>query len=153
MKLAEGLIIRSDLQTRLDALRQRIQANMLVQEGETPAENPQALLAEAAQTNRELHHMIARIHRTNAHAVVGEKGQTMLDLLMERDRLTVGRKTLQNAIDSANSSQHRYSSAEIRWVKTADIGALQKECDDISAQIRQINLTIQAANWQTELAE
>ena len=40
MKLAEALILRADLQKELMSLKNRINQNLLVQEGEKPSENP-----------------------------------------------------------------------------------------------------------------
>ena len=47
MKLAEALMIRGDLQTKLASLRERIANNAQVDEGDTPREDPQELLAQA----------------------------------------------------------------------------------------------------------
>jgi len=44
MKLAEALILRSDLQTKLASLQQRINNNVLIQEGDQPSEDPEKLL-------------------------------------------------------------------------------------------------------------
>lgn len=52
MKLAEALILRADYQKRLAQLRERIKANARVQEGESPAEEPQALIAETVRVGR-----------------------------------------------------------------------------------------------------
>ncbi|MCD0161136.1 hypothetical protein IHN63_07420, partial [Deinococcus sp. 6YEL10] len=49
MKLAEALIERADLQKRAAQLEERLVKNLLVQEGEAPAEDPQALLREFAE--------------------------------------------------------------------------------------------------------
>ena len=46
MKLAEALSERSDIRTRISALQSRLAANARVQEGERPAEDPKALMAE-----------------------------------------------------------------------------------------------------------
>ena len=46
MKLAEALQERADLQKRIDQLEARIQSSALVQEGETPPEDPLALMEE-----------------------------------------------------------------------------------------------------------
>ena len=40
MKLAEALILRKDLQTRIARIRDRLFANVLVQEGDKPSEDP-----------------------------------------------------------------------------------------------------------------
>jgi hypothetical protein len=47
MKLAEALNARADAQKRLQQIRQRIQSSARHQEGETPPEDPNDLLAEA----------------------------------------------------------------------------------------------------------
>jgi hypothetical protein len=46
MKLAEALILRADLQKRIEQLKQRILNNVMVQEGDEPAEDPSQLLRE-----------------------------------------------------------------------------------------------------------
>ena len=46
MKLAEALIERKDLQNRIDVIQNRLMNNARVQDGETPAEDPMALMAE-----------------------------------------------------------------------------------------------------------
>ena len=44
MKLAEALLLRSDLQTKLASLQQRINNNVLIQEGDELSEDPNALM-------------------------------------------------------------------------------------------------------------
>ena len=46
MKLAEALIARADYQKRNEQLKRRISLNLKIQEGELPAEDPNAMLAE-----------------------------------------------------------------------------------------------------------
>ena len=46
MKLAEALQLRADLQKRMEQLASRLYDNATVQEGDAPAEDPAALLAE-----------------------------------------------------------------------------------------------------------
>ena len=46
MKLAEALQERADLNRKIEELRRRLGSNVLTQEGEPPAEDPAALLAE-----------------------------------------------------------------------------------------------------------
>ena len=41
MKLAEALILRSDLQKRLEQIKDRLKKNILIQEGDSPVEDPQ----------------------------------------------------------------------------------------------------------------
>jgi hypothetical protein len=70
MKLAEALALRADATRRVEQLRQRIAASARFQEGEEPAEDPQALLADVAGTLDELEMLIRRINRTNAASAV-----------------------------------------------------------------------------------
>jgi hypothetical protein len=63
MKLAEALLLRSDLQTKLASLQQRINNNVLIQEGDELSEDPNALMGEAFSVNTELHHLIEKFMR------------------------------------------------------------------------------------------
>ena len=49
MKLAEALILRADYQKRMGHLQNRLMHNAKVQEEQTPAEDPTALLAEVEE--------------------------------------------------------------------------------------------------------
>ena len=150
MKLAEALLLRSDLQTKLASLQQRINSNVLIQEGDQPSEDPNALIKEAFAVNSELYALIQRIHATNAQAQTIQ-GQPLLRVLNARDSLTQQHRILQQAIDSSQRENGRYSSSEIRWIKSISVAELQKQADDISRQLRQSNLEIQASNWQVDL--
>ena len=50
MKLANALSQRAELQTRIHQLETRLYNNAQVQEGESPAEDPQDLLQELVET-------------------------------------------------------------------------------------------------------
>ena len=150
MKLAEALLLRSDLQTKLASLQQRINNNVMVQEGDQPSEDPAALLAEAFQVNQQLHDLIQRIHQTNAQAQTNQ-GHDLLNVLNQRDLLKQQHRILQQAIEHTQRDSSRYSSSEIRWIKAVSVQQLQQQADDISKQIRLNNLEIQASNWQIEL--
>ena len=54
MKLAEALLERSECQERLHVLESRLQANLKIQEGDEPHEDPQALLKEAMEVQERL---------------------------------------------------------------------------------------------------
>lgn len=72
-------------------------------------------------------------------------------MLTERDELAERHRLLQSAIDNSKTEGDRYSYREIKWQKVIDIAALQKQADDISAKMRNLNIELQAANWQIEL--
>lgn len=152
MKLAEALLIRSDMQKKLAQVKERIRNNAKVQEGDTPSEDPNKLIIEASQIISELNDLIERIHRTNAMAITDKK-QSILKLLVERDTLEMRHKLLIDTIEATNSESDRYSHREIKWHVMVSVASLQKQADDIAMRLRQINIIIQSNNWQIELIE
>ena len=152
MKLAEALLIRSDMQKKLAQLKGRIRSNVKVQDGDMPSEDPNALMIDASQIISELSNLIEHIHRTNAIAKT-DKGQSMLTLLVERDTLEMRHKLLIEAIEAADTEADRYSHREIKWNIIVSVAGLQKQADDIAMKLRKINIVIQSNNWQIDLLE
>ena len=152
MKLAEALLLRSDLQKKLLSLQQRIHKNVLVQDGDTPSEDPEQLIDEAVLVNKQLFQLIQKIHQTNAQAHANN-GKASLDILNQRDQLTAEHRIIQQAIDNTQKDTDRYSVREIKWIKAVSVSKLQKQADEISQSLRLINLEIQASNWQIDLKE
>ena len=152
MKLAEALLIRSDMQKKLAQLKGRIKANVKVQEGDTPSEDPNELMTDASQLITELTVLIERIHRTNAIAQT-DKGQSMLTLLVERDTLEMRHKLLIDSIEATQTEADRYSHREIKWNIIVSVASLQIQADDIAMKLRNLNIVIQSNNWQIDLVE
>lgn len=152
MKLAEALIIRRELMRKVASLKSRIAQNAAVQEGDTPSEDPEGLMAEAQSTLVELETLICKINRTNVRTTLPNT-MTMMEALAQRECLIKKHAVLDNTLDTAKVRQHRYSREEIKWVKLLNVKTIQKQADDISGQIRKLNTVIQEANWLTELAE
>ena len=65
MKLAEALLLRAEYRDKLDNLHQRILANLKVQEGDAPHEDPKALLEESMELHRTMCALVQRIDRAN----------------------------------------------------------------------------------------
>ena len=78
MKLAEALQLRADLQKRMEQLASRLYDNATVQEGESPAEDPEALWAEYEDCSSQLEELMARINRTNCETRTAEGTLTEL---------------------------------------------------------------------------
>ena len=152
MKLAEALLIRSDMQKKLTQIEGRIRSNVKVQEGDTPNEDPNTLMIDTSQIITELSVLIERIHRTNAIAKT-DQGQSMLTLLVERDTLEMHHKLLIEAVKATDTEADRYSHREIKWNLMVSVAGLQKQADDIAMKLRKINTVIQANNWQIDLIE
>ena len=149
MKLAEALILRADLQKRLEQLRQRLSANALMQEGEAPAENPEDLLQELERDTKELEVLIYRINLTNASVKRQEK--TLTELLAQREVLALKISILRTTLETASRKVIRGGHSEVKILSTLNVAALQKQADEMSRALRILDTAIQEANWLTEL--
>ncbi len=151
MKLAEALILRADLQKRIDQLRVRLNNNAKVQENDEPSENPEELLNELDNNINQLKILIKQINKTNCVTV--SNGQTLADLIAERDTLTLKSNILRGFLNIAGQRVNLYSTTEIKIMSTVDVPVLQKELDLLSKKIRETDTELQQANWLTELIE
>ena len=149
MKLAEGLSVRKDLQTRIEQLKARLLNNMKVQEGDQPSERPEDLMKELDGCLKQLQDMMFRINATNMHTV--KDGRTLTEMMAAREVLGKRVQILREAFDRATQSQDRYGRNEIKYVITVDIPALRKQIDKYSKQLRELDMEIQALNFATEL--
>lgn len=152
MKLAEALVLRADTQNRIADLRRRLSLVARVQEGDRPAEDPQALLAEMDRALDDLTRLIQRINRTNA-VVELEPGLTIADALALRDTLGTRHTAYRELAQRATVTQDRYSKSEVRFESTVDAGALQQAADRMARDRRDLDTRIQAANWTVDLIE
>ena len=149
MKLAEGLSLRKDLQTRIEQLKTRLLNNLKVQEGDEPAERPDDLMKELDACLNQLEDIMFRINATNMHTV--KDGRTLTAMMAERDVLGKRIQVLRDAFDRASQSQDRYGRNEIKYVTTVDIPRLRKQIDKYSQEFRQLDVAIQALNFATDL--
>ena len=149
MKLAEALLERSDLQKRLSLLESRLCHNARVQEGESPAEDPKALLAELEQVTCRLEELIRAINLTNA--AITDKGESLTALLARRDMLSKKVGIMQNFLSEASATASRATRSEIAIRSTVPVAELRKDTDKLSAELRALDTRIQALNWTAEL--
>ena len=149
MKLAEGLSLRKDLQTRIEQLKARLLNNLKVQEGDEPAERPDDLLKELDACLNQLENILFRINATNMHTL--KDGRSLTAMMAERDVRGKRIQVLREAFDRASQSQDRYGRNEIKYVTTVDIPRLRKQIDKYSQQFRQLDMEIQALNFATDL--
>jgi len=152
MKLAEALVFRADSYKKIAQLKQRLERVVKVQEGETPAEDPQALITELESTLLEQTNWIRLINRTNAVTPFAND-MTIADALAERDRLMQQRKLLSDILEQASIRQDRFSRSEVRYERTIDVAAIQKKIDELSKSYRELDFRVQEMNWKTDLIE
>ena len=151
MKLAEALIIRKDLQKRIQQLEQRIKSNVKVQEDEEPLEDPNELMKELHSCLIQLEKLIGRINLTNINTKNAE-GLSITQLIAKKDTLTMRIGILRNIYSEAVNIMDRYSRTEIRKECVIDVKQLSKQIDDYSARLRKLDMEIQGLNFLTELA-
>ena len=149
MKLAEALVHRGDLQKKLASLRERVSQYATVQQGDKPHEDPEKLLKEAAGVIDELESLVAGINRANLKNKLKD-GRTLTDALAHRDALVQHHSLLTTAITGSTRKPDRYGMSEIKWVSVLKVASLQKQADDVSKKIRELNVSIQEANWQID---
>ena len=151
MKLAEALQERADLNRRIEQLKTRLLHNSLVQDGETPAEDPEQLLRELAECTGRLEYLIARINRTNCATVTD--GETLTDLLARKDTLLLRLAAYRDLVSTASQTARRATRSEIKILSTVDVRQIQRQVDDMSRSLRLLDNKLQSLNWTTNLME
>ena len=152
MKLAEALIQRSDVHTRIQQLRARIRSSAIVQEGEQPPEDPQALLHELQGLTGEFALLTYRINRSNLEAQLSD-GRNLTQAIAERDAIKLRRSVLEEAANAGSAVGARYLRSELRMVPTVNVAQVRGEIDGLAQQYRVLDTQIQAANWAFDLIE
>lgn len=152
MKLAEALNLRADLNIRLNELCNRLNNNARVQEGDTPAEDPQTLLVEIESVADQLTELIQRINKTNL-ATMLESGETLTDALAVRDTLRMKSGIYRALAQHASATQDRYTRYEVKFVPTIDVSETMQHADSLAQAHRELDAQIQALNWGTELID
>lgn len=174
VKLAEALALRGDTQKRIAQLRSRIVANARYQEGDTPSEDVNALLAEAGLAVAELEALVRSINATNSSIALdivpaqptgaGRRRQasgsatasattvTMTDALAKRDSLRLRHAILVQAADAAqDQGMMRQMRSELRQVSAVPVPELRSQADVLAREVRELDALIQQANWSHDL--
>ena len=150
MKLAEALLIRADQKKKILSLRERIAQNALAQEGDAPREDVAEMIAECFAVIAEQQALVLKIDAANAAAKLPD-GRPLTEVLAARDVLMQQHGILKSAVEATHKEADRYSMREIKWVPQIDVAATQKQMEDLSRKIRELNVQVQETNWRTEL--
>jgi uncharacterized coiled-coil DUF342 family protein len=149
VKLAEALQERADLNRNIEQLRSRLANNVIVQENEKPAEDPQALIKELDSAVSRLEELMKRINQTNCMTI--SEGKSITELIAARDALKVKIAVYKDIVSNASQTARRARMSEIKILSAVDVRKLQKKIDDMSKEFRVTDNKIQALNWSTEL--
>jgi hypothetical protein len=152
MKLAEALLERKNLKTKVESLRARAVQNVLVQEGDEPTERPRDLIDELNGAVLELGVLIRRINATNNVTRLPDD-TTISDAIVRRDMLNLRRVALEQVANTAMVRTNRTTRSEVKFVPTVNAAQLRKDVDVLAKKCRELDAQIQAVNWNTELVE
>lgn len=149
MKLAEALQERADLNRKIEQLKARLNNNCLVQEGETPAENPEELLDELNSSALRLEELMAKINLTNCTTKIN--GTSLTELIAKKDRLSLQLQAYREIINEFSRTAYRARGSEIKILPAVKVSELQKKSDELSKELRITDNILQENNWKTEL--
>lgn len=148
MKLAEGLLLRSDLMKKIEQLQNRIRPVLVVSNDRIPQEDPDKLLAQLRNAIQELQSLVIRINKTNNETQVEGEG-LLMEALAKRDALKMLSEKLRNIRYAAQIN----NTGDTELKTTIDIKNLQIEMDQTGRAFRELDSKIQEINWLTELKE
>jgi hypothetical protein len=157
MKLAEALAQRAAAVRRVEQLQARIAGSARYQEGETPPEDASQLLVEAGTALDELESLIRRINLTNTTAIV-DGASTVTEALARRDVMRLRHALLSATADAAPGKGQRMMvlrqlRSELPMLAALPVAQLRAQADELSRQIRDLDVRIQRTNWEVDLLE
>ena len=151
MKLAEALQERADLNRNIEQLQRRLNNNVLVQEGEEPAEDPQKLKEMLDESIARLAYLIKCINQTNCQTIID--GKSLTELIAQKDALSLKIHAYKDIVYTASQSVYRARNTEIKIKQTINVASWQAEIDQMAKNLRLLDNKLQENNWQTDLIE
>jgi hypothetical protein len=145
------------MHSRQNQLIKAVEANARYQEGETPAEDARALLAESLKLADDLAGLCTRINLTNAATPLLADGTTITAGLAKRDALRSKQKILNDALKAATGGSDLYgysrrsTRTELVDKVALDVAALRAQQTEVTRLLRELDNQIQQAGWATEL--
>lgn len=112
LKLAEALQERADLNRNIERLKVRLNNNVLVQEGEETAEDPEKLKQELDRLLERLTYLIAQINRTNCETMID--GQTLTEMIARKDMLSLKIHLYKEIVNVGSQAPYRARNTEIK---------------------------------------
>ena len=151
VKLAEALQERAGLNRSIEQLKSRLNNNVLVQEGEETAEDPEKLKQELDHAIERLAYLITRINQTNSTAKAD--GQTLTELIAKKDALSLKLHIYKDIAYAGSQTSYRARNSEIKIRPAISVAGWQAEIDRMAKELRLLDNKLQETNWSTELIE
>ena len=148
MKLAEGLLLRADLQKKIVQMVNRITPVIKITQGKSPQEDSIKLMAQMRKAIQVFEAIVVRINKTNIGTSLPD-GRNLMGALAHRDALKTMVTHLRTIRQTAQISNHDYNNTRT----TIKIKQLQSEIDQVGRAFRELDSQIQELNWLTELKE
>lgn len=142
MKLAEALQERADINHNIEQLKNRLNNNVLVQDGETTVEDPNKLKTELDNSIKRLQYLIARIN-----------GESITEIIAQKDALSLKINIYKETAFLASQLLYRARNSEIKIKSAISVTDWQSEIDKMSKELRLLDNKLQENNWKTELIE
>ena len=108
MKLAEALLLRADLQKKIERLTNRLKPVMIVQAGKIPQEDPVKLMAQLRDSVKKLEAIIIKINKTNIMSIVKRNNLVFPALMNEifKPDWFGGMENLSNNVPAVNIKEN-----------------------------------------------
>lgn len=151
MRLAEALQERADINRNIEQLKNRLNNNVLVQEGEKTAEDPGKLKQELDASIERLAYLISHINLTNCQTKVG--GRTLTELIAKKDALSLKIRVYKDIVYAGSQTSYRARNTEIKIKPAIVVTDWQAEVDVMSKELRLLDNKLQESNWNTDLIE
>ena len=148
MKLAEALLLRRDLESKLTLLREEIASSAVIQEGDTLDRSIDDLLLDY-ETNQEFAQLVIAINQRNAVAKIGEQ-ETIAAALEKREALRRSHAMLTATLEAAKVAP-RMGRNEIRMIRTIDTKQITDRLNQTAKALRELDGQIQQTNWLVDL--
>ena len=151
--LAEALNVRASLNIKLGDLRNRIDNNIYISNGNDPYEDAQELLNKAIEVSKELENLVNIINQTNNNTKFESEiySGTLSEALTHRDTLTQQIKTISQALDSIPSNKRSFFEDRTNGRVLLSVSGLRERKDEFATKLRKLDTDIQKANWSTDL--
>lgn len=150
MKLAEALIERKAIKTKMEELKKRLYQNAKIQEGSEPIENPDTIIKDLEIEITKYEELIIRINQTNLVTKLGDD-VSLMEAIVRKDMLNYKHMIHLNLADKATPQNERYSQREIRDIPNVDIPQVRKKADEVAKEYRLLDMKIQECNWTVDL--
>ncbi|XKR50914.1 DIP1984 family protein [Enterococcus faecalis] len=148
MKLAEALLLRRDLESKLTLLREEIASSAVIQEGDTLDRDIDDLLLDYETTNQEFAQLVIAINQRNAVAKIGE--QETIAALEKREALRRSHAMLTATLEATKVAP-RMGRNEIRMIRTIDTKQITDRLNQTAKALRELDGQIQQTNWLVDL--